>query len=234
MIKAVLFDLDGTLLPMEANTLLDADLSGMCVYLEPYGYSPVLLGKAFHNSIIAMIRNDGRRKNEDVFWQCFYDLFGDKVSEHKAIISHYYEQEFETIRTACGYDSRASACVREIRNMGFMTILATNPFFPLSMIKARLRWAGVDHNLFDHITTFDNSSFCKPNPAYYTEILEKLDLKAEECLMIGNDVTEDMVAETVGIKTFLLTDCIINREARDIEQWAHGSFPELMKYIREF
>ena len=43
------------------------------------------------------------------------------------------------------------------------------------------------------------------------DILNKLNCKAEECIMIGNDVDEDMVASNLGIKTFLLTDCLINK-----------------------
>ena len=59
--------------------------------------------------------------------------------------------------------------------------------------------------------------FCKPNPAYYQEILELLGAKAEECLMIGNDVEEDMVAATLGIKTRLVTDLLISRDQLQIE-----------------
>lgn len=101
------------------------------------------------------------------------------------------------------------------------------------MTHERIRWAGLDPQIFDYITTFDNSSYCKPNPAYYRELLAKLDFKAEECLMVGNDVTEDMVAETLDMHTFLLTDCLINRENKDINRWNNGSYPELLNYIRE-
>ena len=68
---------------------------------------------------------------------------------------------------------------------------------------------------------------------YYEEILENIGAKAEECVMIGNDVAEDMVAEKLGMKVFLLTDCIINKHNEDIEKHAHGSFEELMNFIKE-
>lgn len=82
------------------------------------------------------------------------------------------------------------------------------------------------------ITTFDNSSFCKPNPEYYREILGKLGLEPEECLMVGNDVTEDMMTRELGMQVFLLTDCLINRENKDIASYPRGSFPELLEFIR--
>lgn len=60
-----------------------------------------------------------------------------------------------------------------------------------------------------------------------------LKLKGEECVMIGNDVGEDMIAETLGMKVFLLTDCLINKNNTDISRYPHGSFPELLSFIQE-
>ena len=51
--------------------------------------------------------------------------------------------------------------------------------------------------------------------------------------MVGNDVSEDMIAGQLGIRTFLLTDSIINKENKDIRQYPNGSFPELLNFIRE-
>ena len=50
--------------------------------------------------------------------------------------------------------------------------------------------------------------------------------------MVGNDVGDDMVAQELGMKVFLLTDCLINKHNVDISVYPHGSFEELMEYIR--
>ena len=126
----------------------------------------------------------------------------------------------------------AAETVRALHAMGYRTVLATNPLFPPTATQSRIRWAGLIPEDFEFITTYDNSSFCKPNPDYYREILGKLNLNAGECLMVGNDVNEDMIAQTLGMQVFLLTDCLINKENRDISQYPYGSFPELMDYIR--
>ena len=55
----------------------------------------------------------------------------------------------------------------------------------------------------------------------------------ENCLMVGNDVQEDMVAQTVGMQVFLLTPCMINRAGEDISRFPHGNFQDLMTFIRE-
>ncbi len=51
--------------------------------------------------------------------------------------------------------------------------------------------------------------------------------------MVGNDVREDMVAQSLGMEVFLLTDCLINTENRDLSVYPQGSFPELMALIRK-
>lgn len=84
---------------------------------------------------------------------------------------------------------------------------------------------------FRLITAYANSCHCKPNPAYYQDILDALGLSPENCLMVGNDANEDLAARTVGIPALLLTDCLINKVNRDISQLPHGSYPELLSYI---
>ena len=115
--------------------------------------------------------------------------------------------------------------------MGLRLILATNPIFPQTAIESRIRWAGLEPSDFVWITTYENSRYCKPNPEYYNEILSKLNLQPEECLMVGNDVTEDMVARKVGMNVFLLTDCLINKERQDINQYPRGSYMQLLNHI---
>ena len=110
-------------------------------------------------------------------------------------------------------------------------VLATNPLFPSVATRNRASWAGLDISDFLLYTTYENSCYCKPNPKYYIEICEKLKLDPTECLMVGNDVTEDMVAETLGMKVFLLTDCIINKKNKDISAYPHGGFKELKQFI---
>ena len=71
------------------------------------------------------------------------------------------------------------------------------------------------------------------NPEYYKEILKKLKLEPSECIMIGNDISDDMVAtEKLGMKVFLMTDCLINKKGEDISRYPRGSFAELLDYVK--
>ncbi len=149
------------------------------------------------------------------------------------MLTQFYLGEFQQVRHSCGFDPRAAETVRSIRDMGLNTILATNPLFPAVATHSRLRWAGLEPEEFLRITTYENSRFCKPNPDYYRQLLEEESLLPEECLMVGNDAREDMVAQSLGMEVFLLTDCLINTENRDLSTYPQGSFPELMAHIRK-
>ena len=162
----------------------------------------------------------------------FSGLMGRDTRADEALFVSFYENEFQQVKDACGFDPRAAEAIAQIKAMGYRTVLATNPLFPAIATHSRVRWAGLNPGDFELITTYETSRHCKPNPDYYRDILEILNLKPEECVMVGNDVSEDMIAQSLGMKVFLLTDCIINKGNQDIQQYPHGSFPELMEFIR--
>ena len=232
MTKAILFDLDGTLLPMDQEVFVKDYLGRMAAFLAPHGYDPQTLMKTIWTGTGAMVKNDGKAKNEDVFWNVFSACLGKDAKQDEALFTQFYTTVFQQTKSSCGFNAAAAEAVREIKAMGYRVILATNPLFPAIATYSRVKWAGLNRSDFELITTYENSRFCKPNPDYYREILERIGLDGSECLMVGNDVGEDMVAQTTGMKTFLLTDCLINRAGEDIERYPHGSFPELLRCIR--
>lgn len=230
-IKVVLFDLDGTLLPMTQENFIKAYFGTMAKTLAPYGYEPEKLGKGIMAGIAAMTNNDGSVTNEEAFWNVFAGILGEHVRGDLDKFEAYYRNEFQTVKDACGFHEEAAKTVAEIKKKGFRVALATNPLFPGIATESRIRWAGLAPENFEIYTTYENSRFCKPNTQYYLEIVNQLGVKPEECMMVGNDVTEDMVTETLGMKVFLLTDDLINKENVDISRYPHGSFGELMEYI---
>lgn len=232
MTKAILFDLDGTLLPMDQEVFVRDYLGRMTAFLAPHGYDPQSLIKAVWAGTGAMVKNDGKALNEDVFWYVFNSILGRDAKQDLALFEEFYRTEFQKAKDSCGFNPAAVEAIRQIKDMGYRLILATNPLFPAIATHSRIRWAGLNPEDFELITTYENSRFCKPNPDYYREILGKIALDGSQCLMVGNDVGEDMIAGTLGMKTFLLTDCLINKTAEDITQYPDGSFPELLHYIR--
>lgn len=232
MTKAILFDLDGTLLPMDQEVFVRDYLGRMAAFLAPHGYDPQSLIKAVWAGTGAMVKNDGKALNEDVFWYVFNSILGRDARQDLALFEEFYRTEFQKAKDSCGFNPAAVEAIRQIKDMGYRLILATNPLFPAIATYSRIRWAGLNPEDFELVTTYENSRFCKPNPDYYREILGKIALDGSQCLMVGNDVGEDMIAGILGMKVFLLTDCLINSAGGDISVYPNGSFPELLHYIR--
>lgn len=233
MITTILFDLDGTLLPMDQEKFVKSYLGRMAKKLAPHGYDPELLTAGIWKGTGAMVKNDGTCTNEEVFWTVFNAVMGRDCRKEENLFLEYYRNEFQLVSQDCGFDPSAAEAIREIRAMGYTVALATNPLFPAIATYSRTRWAGLNPDDFALITTYENSWHCKPNPEYYRDVLATLDVKPENCVMVGNDVDEDMIAAALGIKVFLLTNDLINRTDKDISCYPHGSFPELMTFIRE-
>ncbi len=230
-ITTVLFDLDGTLLPMDQDEFTKGYFKLLAAKLAPHGYEPKQLIDAIWAGTAAMVKNDGVQFNEAVFWAEFSQIFGEKVFEEKPLFDAFYAGEFQNAKSCCGFNPEAAETVALIKEMCYRVALATNPIFPAVATESRIRWAGLSPSDFEWYTAYENSRYCKPNPAYYQDILQKLQCKADECLMVGNDVTEDMIAHTLGMQTFLLTDCLINKDQKDISAYPHGSFRQLLDFL---
>lgn len=230
-ISMVLFDLDGTLLPMDQHVFMKAYFGGLSKRLAPRGYEPHALVDAIWSGTAAMVRNDGSRCNEQAFWNKFFEIYGEQAKADIPVFDAFYREDFEKVKASCGYAPQAAQVVKRIREKGCRVALATNPLFPAMATESRIRWAGLRPDDFELYTTYENASYCKPNPDYYRAVAAALGVSPEECLMVGNDVTEDMVAETIGMKVFLLTDCLINKQEQDISVYPHGGFDELMTFI---
>ena len=233
MIKAIFFDLDGTLLPMDQEIFIKAYLGGLVGLLAPRGYDPEAVANALWSSTRAMMKNDGSISNEERFWQSFSAILGENVRKEEGRLADFYTNEFQSIKNVCGYTPLAKDLIDRLKTTDLRLILATSPLFPRVATESRIAWAGLEPGDFEYVTTYENSSYCKPNPTYYTDLCEKLGLLPCEVVMIGNDVGDDMVAERVGMKLFLLTDCLINRSDRNIEDFRHGGFAELFEFIEE-
>lgn len=232
-IKAILFDLDGTLLPMDQETFLKAYIGGLAKAAEPHGYEPMTITKSIFAGTAAMIKNNGEKTNEAVFWDAMAKVYGEAVMEDVHIFDEFYQTDFQKIKDVCGFAPQAATVKSKIKEKGLRVALATNPLFPTVATESRIRWSGLEPKDFELFTTYETSRYCKPNLDYYRDVLAQLGVTPEECLMVGNDVSEDMIASKLGMKVFLLTDCMINKKNADISVYPHGSFDELTAYIDE-
>lgn len=231
MITTILFDLDGTLLPMDQDIFVSAYMKGLAAAAAPHGYDPRKLVQAVLTGTAAMVGNNGCAVNEEVFWAVLAGIFGEKILQDRGIFDEFYRTDFQKVREACGCSPKAAQLLQAVKKLGFRTVLATNPLFPRIATESRIRWAGLSPEDFELFTTYETSRFCKPDLRYYEETCRRVGVSPEECLMVGNDVGEDMIAGQLGMKVFLLTDCLINKEEKDISAYPHGSFDDLLTHL---
>ena len=232
MLKTILFDLDGTLLPMDQDEFIRDYFQRLAQKVSPLGYEPKELIDTVWAGTKAMVKNNGAQSNEEAFWAVFVQRYGEEALRDRPAFDEFYRVEFQKVAGVCGRNPVAREAVETLRLMGFRLALATNPLFPEVATRSRVHWAGLEPEWFEYITTYENSRYCKPNSAYYGDILTQLACTGDECLMVGNDVGEDMTAAKLGMRVFLLTDCLINRNGEDISAYPHGGFPELLDFVR--
>lgn len=102
-IKAVLFDPDGTLLPMDQDVFVKAYFSGIAAKLAPFGYEPKALIDTIWAGTVNMIKNDGHITNEEAFWNCFASIYGEKALTDVSLFEKFYEEDFDAVKNVCGY-----------------------------------------------------------------------------------------------------------------------------------
>lgn len=231
--QGILFDLDGTLLPMDNDTFIKGYLKLLSKAVAHLGYTPDTMIPTMWQGVAAMVKNDGTRSNFDIFWAYFAKAFGKDVYDHIPHFDAFYSDVngFHKAAALTQPTPMAREAVALARQNAERVVLATNPFFPRVAVESRMSWAGVSAEDFDLVTTYENSHSCKPNPAYYTEICEKLSLDPRKCLMIGNNADEDVrAAQAAGMDTFLLTDCLI--ADGELPDCPKGGFAELLDFLK--
>ncbi|MFA5866413.1 MAG: HAD family hydrolase [Actinomycetota bacterium] len=204
MLKALLFDLDGTLLPLEFNEFIPgyfAELSRKFSDIFPDGSLPALITA----STDAMVFNDGLQSNSDAFWSDFSNRTGKSRQSLEPLFEEFYRSDFSRLGDGVGSWPEAARVLDDAKSAGATMVLATNPVFPRLAVVHRLAWAGIDPSRFDLITDYDNMRYAKPNPEYYRQIASDIAKPPEECLMVGNDAGLDLVpAKSAGMATFMV------------------------------
>jgi len=228
-IKAILFDLDGTLLHLDINLFIKDYLKGLsaCVahILPPNKFIPHLMKISR-----AMEQNDGTDTNENVFKKSFFPFMGHPQEEIEPIFMKFYEQEFPKLRHIAKKKPDARTLMEKVFNQGYDVVIATTPLLPKIAIEERLEWAGIVDFPYKLITSYENMKATKPNLLYFKQILNVIDQPANSCLMVG-DEHKDMVAANLGIHTFLVPSPETNIDPSTPKPNFEGTLLDLMDLI---
>ncbi|ARK29609.1 HAD family hydrolase [Halalkalibacter krulwichiae] len=232
MVKVLLFDLDGTLLPMDTEKFVNHYIKELAPRVS-HILDPQVFVKALLTGTDAMMKNlEPNKTNAQVFEDTFLPLVSLQKEEIWPALDEFYEKVFPTFSHLSSPTPLAKKLVEEALNQGFRLAVATNPVFPKAAIYHRLKWAGIDDIPFEIVTVYEEISFTKPHKEYYLEIANRLGVEPNECIMIGNDKQEDMSASSIGMKTFLVEGHVIDRGQPQFRVDEQGTLEQLYEKVK--
>jgi FMN phosphatase YigB (HAD superfamily) len=216
-LKAIFFDLDGTLIGVHEAKLAETLMSVYQIYWNDKIPNPKTLEQAVLAGVMSVVKHKGVYKSEipliEQFFITFKEVTGfDRDVAYELFSKAYESKDFDDVVKVCElYEEESKQVIRSAKSLGLKLVLATNPVFPFIATKKRLEWIGINCNEFDFITHGENYHICKPHPTYFTDLLNVLNqenssepIKPEQVLMVGNDYYYDMAASAVGMKTWFV------------------------------
>lgn len=240
--RAICFDLDGTLLPMDIDEFMAAYFKRIGSFMAQQGYDAAAFMEALKRGTHAMALHDDDHTNEEAFWEAFFVSFEEaqgrpltdgERERMRQKADEFYATDFAHIGDGFTPNPLSSQIVEALREKGYPLVLATMPMFPRQAVKHRLAWAGVDPQAFDRITSYENSKSIKPKQTYFAEVLAAIGVPGNEVLMVGNNTMEDFACTDLGMDGYLVTDHLLNPISMDINQMRNGSLAELATWVAE-
>lgn len=234
MKKTFLFDLDGTLLPLDMDSFMHHYFKGVAKLFNELNLDFESAKKGFFAGTIAMMNNDGSQTNEQAFWNTFKQMVDYNHDELYPRFEQFYENEFQQYKQHTGVVEGLNEKLKALKDSGHRLLVATNPLFPKQASYSRVTWADLDPELFEEITTYEDYHFCKPNINYYKELIERFDINPKNTIMVGNDAQEDLVVKELGIETYLVTDHLIDRNDGKYITDHQGTMSDFLEYLNQF
>jgi HAD superfamily hydrolase (TIGR01549 family) len=205
----LLLDLDDTLLHNHIDAFLPAYLKLLSAELAPYAPPEAMVAQLLSatRAMAANLRPDCTLKQ--IFETAFYPPLGLTPEDLREVLRRFYEEKFPSLQSLTRPKPEAVELVQAAFERGYRVAVATNPLFPRRAIEHRLAWAGlpVEQYPFELISSYETFHFSKPNPAYFAEILGRLNWPEDGVLMVGDDWKRDIQgASQLGLATFWLSN----------------------------
>ncbi|HUM70342.1 MAG TPA: HAD family hydrolase, partial [Chloroflexota bacterium] len=208
MIKAVLFDLDDTLLGNDVDTFVPRYFKLLGAYVAELLPVEEFIQALLACTEITIQNGDTTRTNFEVFWEAFTARTGLATAVAEPFFARFYEEVFPQLQAVTVVRPLARPLVQHCFDVGLKVVIATNPLFPRAAIEQRLAWAGVPVTEFDYalVTTMENMHATKPHSIYYTEILQCIGCDPDKALMVGDSWQNDIApAAALGMHTFWMS-----------------------------
>lgn len=209
MLKAVMFDMDETLLDINLAAFIAVLAKDESTLLAQIGRkNPLSMFAAYTGAMLEINRADrdnectNRELFDDIIWKRGGVVLSDPIIADAVT---YFEREVLPHRNDAIIAARpmpgAHEAIETVLDHGLRIALLTNPSFGASCIECRMGWADILDVPFELVTTMENTRRVKPSPAYYLDALDEIGLKPSEVLMVGNDRKRDFPSPDIGLQT---------------------------------
>ncbi len=226
-----LFDLDSTLLQMDQDLFIQKYTQALQEFFAKKGKDVKKYMTALFKGVEKMIINSSDKSNEVVFFDSFVKETGEDEVYIKDLFLEFYQNEFHKIGQIVSFNPLSRKIIETLIKKGHKIVCATTPIFPEIATFERLRWAGLNPDMFEFVTTYEHFSGAKPNLHYYQQVLKKASFNPIDTLMVGNDVKEDLVIQKLGVETYLITDYLINKDNIEYQTKYKSTLNELYDFV---
>ncbi|BCR06437.1 hydrolase [Desulfuromonas versatilis] len=230
-VRAVLFDLDGTLLGVEMSKFIPAYLEGLSGHfadqVDRRAFARVLTATTF-----ALLRSDdGSRSNQEMLLEAVGLHLGIGRAKWEQGLAAFFREGLEDLEKLITSLPLAREILERCFSRNLQVVVATNPVFPKPLVDARLQWGNLHDFPFALVTSYENCRYCKPHPGYFQDILQSVGLQPGQCVMVGNDTEHDLAARQAGIPTFLVDTWLVDRQQGSFTTDYRGGHEDLLEFV---
>lgn len=210
MIKAIIFDMDGTMIDTEH------------IKEKAWKYAGNCLGIKIDDEILSQIRGTDKKYIEEFFGKQFQHgfNFGELYQLREKFIDRYIEENGIVMKAGL-------LCTLEfLKNNHYK--LAVASLSSLEKIQKYLTKINI-LNLFDVVLGADNIKAGKPNPEIYLKAIEQLNVPKEECIGVEDSINGILAIHRAGIKAIMIPD--LEEPSKEIEDILYAKLNSLADII---
>lgn len=199
----LLLDLDDTLLDTHVDVFAPAYIQALVRHMAGRVSPDILLPALARGTGLMNQTDDPTHTLKEVFDASFFPELGVPRDGLDEVINDFYENVFPDLAPHTQQRAEAGPFVEWALSRGYRVAIATDPLLPRQATHHRVRWAGIDPEKMELITTYESFHFSKTHPAYYAEVLGRLGWPEGPVLMVGNDIERDLLpAHRLGLPTY--------------------------------
>lgn len=232
MKDTILFDLDGTLLPMDFDKFMQLYFYEIGNYFKDT-VEPELLAKYILASTEVVVKEKNGLSNRDKFMNKFLEFTKGDIDFFEKGFYDFYTTTFKNVKSSTYPSVEMRESVDLLKEKGYNVVIATNPLFPMVANEERIKWANFTSEEFLYVSCFEDSYYTKPHVEYYEGVLNKINKRPENCIMVGNDYSDDLAAQKLGIETYLIKTHEVNHYNLDNTADHSGEYKDFLQFVKD-